>query len=214
MAAEPKIQEIPNSDEEEEEQLEEEQSSEASSKVSRNEKKSRQAFSKCGLKPYPGIVRVTVLQSRNLLFAVPRPDVYTAGDNKFVVFGEIKIEDLNASAQKEAMERLAQSSNFSNPETASLLKQAGVDVSSLASGAAAAGAAAEGAGASSAPAPAAEAAAPAASAASAATGAVKREDVELVMKQARVSEEKAIAALTESGGDIVDAIMTLGKMNV
>ena len=46
------------------------------------------------------------LLSPQVLFVVARPDVYKL-DDKFVVFGEMGIEDLNASASKDALEQLA-----------------------------------------------------------------------------------------------------------
>ncbi|HJY15818.1 MAG TPA: transcription factor, partial [Nitrososphaeraceae archaeon] len=41
------------------------------------------------------------------------------------------------------------------------------------------------------------------------TPSLKEEDIILVMQQANVSKEKAIQALTDSKGDIAQAILTL-----
>merc|ERR1719399_830353 len=48
------------------------------SKQNRQEKKSRKAVQKLGMKPVPGIVRVTVKKSKNILFVIAKPDVHKA----------------------------------------------------------------------------------------------------------------------------------------
>merc|ERR1711904_289488 len=47
-------------------------------KQSRSEKKSRKAMQKLGMKPVPGIIRVTVKKSKNILFVIKEPDVFKA----------------------------------------------------------------------------------------------------------------------------------------
>merc|ERR1719157_80247 len=82
---------------------------EAKGKINRAEKKSRKAVSKLGMKPVPGIVRVTVKKSKNILFVISRPDVHKAAtSDTYVVFGEAKIEDLGAQAQASAAQSLTQ----------------------------------------------------------------------------------------------------------
>jgi len=67
-------------------------------KQSRSEKKARKLFSKLGLKPIPGVSRVCIRKSKNLLFVVNNPDVYKNPVNDtYIVFGEAKIEDLTHS---------------------------------------------------------------------------------------------------------------------
>merc|ERR1719262_1328591 len=69
------------------------------SKQNRSEMKSRKAVQKLGMKPVPGIVRVTVKKSKNILFVISKPDVHKAPSSEtYVVFGEAKIEDLRAWA--------------------------------------------------------------------------------------------------------------------
>merc|ERR1711957_501862 len=78
----------------------------ASGKQSRSEKKSRKAVAKLGLKPVPGIVRVTVKKSKNILFVISKPDVHKAPtSDTYIVFGEAKIEDLSAQAQASAAQQ-------------------------------------------------------------------------------------------------------------
>merc|ERR1712220_24913 len=80
-------------------------------KQSRSEKKSRKAMLKLGMKPVPGIIRVTVKKSKNILFVIKEPDVFkTSSDNPkspatYIVFGKAEIEDLSAQATSAAVEQ-------------------------------------------------------------------------------------------------------------
>merc|ERR1712072_1533658 len=77
-------------------------------KQNRSEKKSRKAVQKLGMKPVPGIVRVTVKKSKNILFVISKPDVHKSPtSDTYIVFGEAKIEDLSAQAQQNAASALA-----------------------------------------------------------------------------------------------------------
>merc|ERR1719224_270744 len=81
-------------------------------KQSRSEKKSRKAMQKLGMKAVPGIIRVTIKKSKNILFVVSKPDVFKSpASDTYIVFGEAKIEDLSAQAQSAAAEQ------FKQPET-------------------------------------------------------------------------------------------------
>merc|ERR1712070_544631 len=80
-------------------------------KQSRSEKKSRKAMQKLGMKPVPGIMRVTVKKSKNILFVISKPDVFKSpASDTYIIFGEAKIEDLSAQAQTAAAEQ------FKSPE--------------------------------------------------------------------------------------------------
>merc|ERR1711959_222751 len=75
-------------------------------KQNRSEKKSRKAVQKLGMKPVPGIVRVTVKKSKNILFVISNPDVHKSPtSDTYIVFGEAKIEDLSAQAQASAAQQ-------------------------------------------------------------------------------------------------------------
>merc|ERR1712226_1549751 len=81
----------------------------AASKQNRAEKKSRKAVSKLGMKPVPGIVRVTVKKSKNILFVISKPDVHKSpNSDTYIIFGEAKIEDLSAQAQASAAQQFTQ----------------------------------------------------------------------------------------------------------
>merc|ERR1712023_601986 len=82
-------------------------------KQSRSEKKSRKAMQKLGMKPVPGVMRVTVKKSKNILFVISKPDVFKSpASDTYIIFGEAKIEDLSAQAQTAAAEQ------FKAPEVA------------------------------------------------------------------------------------------------
>ncbi|KRX23832.1 Phosphoserine phosphatase [Trichinella nelsoni] len=146
-------------------------------KQSRPEKKARKMFSKMGLKQVPGIQRVCIRKSKNILFVINKPDVYKnpSGDT-FIVFGEAKIEDLSQHAQQAAAEKFKMSEpavmNASNAIAAGKVvpedseEDADIDC----------------------------------------TG-IEEKDIELVMSQANVGRGRAIKALRKSDNDIVNAIM-------
>merc|ERR1712039_282699 len=82
---------------------------EGGGKQNRSEKKSRKAVSKLGMKPVPGIVRVTVKKSKNILFVISSPDVHKSpNSDTYIIFGEAKIEDLSAQAQASAAQQFTQ----------------------------------------------------------------------------------------------------------
>merc|ERR1712226_1809121 len=92
-------------------------------KQNRAEKKSRKAVSKLGMKPLPGIVRVTVKKSKNILFVISQPDVHKSpNSDTYIIFGEAKIEDLSAQAQASAAQQFTQQTpdNNADPSTESV----------------------------------------------------------------------------------------------
>merc|ERR1712227_46312 len=151
-------------------------------KQSRSEKKSRKAMAKLGMKPVPGIIRVTVKKSKNILFVIKEPDVFkTSSDNPkspatYLVFGKAEIEDLSAQATSAAVEQ------FKAPG-------AGLDVGVE-------------------DAPKLEVAEGDDEADEDAAG-LDENDIELVVKQAGVTKAKAIKALKQNENDVVNAIMAL-----
>ncbi|XP_073033584.1 nascent polypeptide-associated complex subunit alpha-like protein 1 [Primulina eburnea] len=86
-----------------------------SSKQSRSEKKSRKAMLKLGMKSIPGVSRVTVKKSKNILFVISKPDVFKSpNSDTYVIFGEAKIEDLSSQLQTQAAEQF-KTPNLTNP---------------------------------------------------------------------------------------------------
>lgn len=156
-----------------------EEAVEESSPQNRAEKKSRKMMQKLGMKPVPGVLRVTVKKSKNVLFAISKPDVFkSATSDTYVVFGEAKSEDIGAAASQAAAAR-----QFREAQAA---------------GIPAASAAGEGAGDE----------LPAIEETVDETG-LESKDIELVMDQAGCSRAKAVTALKENKGEVIDAIMSL-----
>jgi len=150
-------------------------------KQSRGEKKARKIMAKLGLKQVPGVTRVTIRKSKNILFVIAKPDTYKSpGSDTYIVFGEAKIEDLSQQAQMEAANRFRSAEMMSQMNDMSAVtgpapileeeEEEDGDVS------------AEG---------------------------VEDKDIELVMSQANVSRGKAVKALQNNANDIVNAIMEL-----
>merc|ERR1719278_2130601 len=82
------------------------QKDEGRGKQNRAEKKSRKAVQKLGMKQVPGIVRVTVKKSKNILFVINKPDVFKSpASDTYIIFGEAKIEDINSQQQVAAAEQ-------------------------------------------------------------------------------------------------------------
>ena len=68
----------------------------AGSKPNRGEKKCKKAMTKLGLKPVPGITRVTMKRAKNMLFIVETPEVLKSPNaDIYVVLGAAKFEDLS-----------------------------------------------------------------------------------------------------------------------
>merc|ERR1711998_44765 len=150
-------------------------------KQSRSEKKSRKAMQKLGMKPVPGIMRVTVKKSKNILFVIKEPDVFkTSSDNPkapatYIVFGKAEIEDLSAQATSAAVEQFKAPTGLdaASDDTPKLEVADGDDDGDED------------------------------------PGDLDENDIELVVKQAGVSKAKAIKALKQNDNDVVNAIMAL-----
>lgn len=155
---------------------------EESARQNRNEKKSRKAMQKLGMRPVPGILRVTVKKSKNVLFVINKPDVFKSPTaDTYVVFGEAKSEDSTGASQAAAAKQ------FRPPQAAEM------------------------AAAAAASAPATPAAADAAEEEEVDETGVEAKDIELVMSQAGCTRAKAVKALKENDGDLVNSIMSLTK---
>ncbi|KAF4670421.1 hypothetical protein FOZ61_000117 [Perkinsus olseni] len=152
----------------------------ARGKLNRAEKKARRAIQKLGLKPVPGIVRVTVRKGKEMLFVISQPDVLkAAGSDTYVVFGEARIEDMSAMSQAAAASQFTGMPEVSKvdasppqmaPEPAEEEQDDDGDVDD---------------------------------------SGVEAKDIELVMSQVNCSRSKAVKALQAANNDIVEAIMQL-----
>uniref|UniRef100_A0A8C4N7R6 Nascent polypeptide associated complex subunit alpha n=2 Tax=Eptatretus burgeri TaxID=7764 RepID=A0A8C4N7R6_EPTBU len=148
-------------------------------KQSRSEKKARKAMSKLGLRQVPGVTRVTIRKSKNILFVITKPDVYKSpASDTYIVFGEAKIEDLSQQAQMAAAEKFkvpgepGSTGLGERVQPQALPEESEEEEEVDESG-------------------------------------VEAKDIELVMSQANVSRAKAVRALKNNSNDIVNAIMEL-----
>jgi len=156
---------------------------EQESRQNRNEKKSRKAMQKLGMRPVPGVLRVTVKKSKNVLFVINKPDVFKSPTaDTYVVFGEAKSEDLSSASQAAAAKQFRQPEAMAAAGAAAPAEGADDDVPALAT--------------------------PAEEEELDETG-VEAKDIELVMSQAGCSRASAVKALRDNSGDLVNAIMSL-----
>jgi len=70
-------------------------------------KKARKAFSKLGLKVFPGVRKVTIKQTQ-ILFVIQKPEVFKLG-NSYVIFGKVSYKEL--TGKKGAMDDLKENLN-------------------------------------------------------------------------------------------------------
>lgn len=133
------------------------------------------------MKPIPGVVRVTMKKSKNIMFVISRPDVFKSPTaDSYIIFGEAKVEDLAAKQAalnaEQAAQRVAQSAPPSFERKAAS--------ESTASAAAADDEPVDETG-------------------------VDPKDIQLVMDQAHCSRSQAVKALRNNNNDLVNAIMEL-----
>mmetsp|Transcript_32350 Transcript_32350/g.39371 ORF Transcript_32350/g.39371 Transcript_32350/m.39371 type:complete len:204 (-) Transcript_32350:187-798(-) len=156
--------------------------------ANRSEKKSRKMMAKLGMRPLSGILRVTVKKSKNVLFVISKPDVFKSpgagGDNTYVVFGEAKSEDLSANNQAAAAKQFRSQPSVPQVQAATEAMQK------------------------------AQADAEASNAASPVEevpdeSGIEPKDIDLVMSQSGCSRVKAVKALKDNDGDLVNSIMSL-----
>ncbi|KAJ7940773.1 nascent polypeptide-associated complex alpha subunit [Mycena leptocephala] len=153
---------------------------------SRSERKARKALLGLGLKKVPNITRVTLRRPKNVLFVISSPEVYKAPNSDcYIVFGEAKIEDMTSQSQLAAQQQY--SGGAQNIENSGVAEEDDDDDDDIP-----------------------ELEAPDDDAALDETG-VEAKDIELVMAQVNCSRAKAVRALKDSGGDLINAIMAASE---
>ena len=175
----------------------------AMSRQSRGEKKSRKALSKLGLKRVSGVRRMVAIREGKVLFYVSQPDVYrSSASDTYVLFGEPKAGDAvpDIANQFDPQQLFGAegegAGGYDAPFAERHLRGATAPRATAASGAAARGKEEEeqeeeedleemG------------------------DGGMDPKDIELVVQQADVSRAKAVRALRNNDGDIVNAILEL-----
>jgi len=168
-------------------------------KQTRAEKKARKAIAKLGLRPIPGILRVTIRKSKNILFVIQKPDVYKSpASDTYIVFGEAKIEDLSQRAQIAAANQFKNlnqtqstnnqtndlTTNNNNDNEKNTNNQLNNKTETIQEEDEDEQVDSEG---------------------------IEENDIQLVMSQSKTSRSKAIRALRKCNNDIVNAIMELAE---
>lgn len=161
-------------------------------RVNRAERKARRIMEKLGMKKVPGISQVTLkMSNRRGLWTIYKPDVFEK-NGSYVVFGEARQGGGGGgqpgmgpppsmqAQQAQAIQRLAEAAGSVNATTAS--KTEGVTIDELPT---------EGED------------------EVVDESGVDAKDIELVMGQAGCSRTKAVKALKDNDGDLVNAIMSL-----
>jgi nascent polypeptide-associated complex subunit alpha len=157
-----------------EEDLEEEKGS------TRGEKKARKAILKLGMKPIPGVGRVTMKKSKNIMFVISKPDVFKSPTSEqYIIFGEAKIEDL-AAKQAAMNQESAQQQQRASDASKQFEGQSGSSDS-----------------------------APAADEEVVDDSGIDPKDIALVVDQAHCTRSQAVTALRNNNNDLVNAIMEL-----
>ncbi|KAI6645658.1 hypothetical protein LOD99_12921 [Oopsacas minuta] len=150
-------------------------------KQCRAEKKARKAMSKLGLKLIPGVAKVTIKKSKNLMFVINKPDVYKSPvSDTYIVFGDAKVEDF---PQQSGLVEAAR--GIQAPTKAPIPEETATEGAKYGEGSSSGDEADQDA-----------------------TG-LEQKDIDLVMQQAGVSKNKAIKALKANNNDLVTAIMEL-----
>ncbi|KAI4524374.1 NAC domain-containing protein [Schizophyllum commune] len=151
---------------------------------SRSERKARKALITLGLKKVENITRVTLRRPKNVLFVLSNPDVYKSPNSDcYIVFGEAKVEDTNASGFS-AMQQAAAASANNAPAVEKPGADDDEDIPELE--------------------------APEEEGEVDETG-VDAKDIELVVQQVGCSRAKAVRVLKESNGDLINAIMAASE---
>lgn len=159
--------------------------------ISKNEKKARELIKKFNLKQVKGITRVTFKQRGNLIYAIDAPAVYKSAAGTYIVFGEAKVDDMNqrfaaAQAQREQQEALSKAAadaDDKSPEAITAdLEKAALDDKKVEE--------------------------------EEEEGEVDEsgldpKDIDIIVEQTQVSRAKAVKALRDNKGDMVNAIMNL-----
>jgi len=192
FAADPRVEQLPEDDSDDEvpelvegNAMVEEEEEKGSS---RGEKKARKAIIKLGMKLVPGVERVTMKKSKNMMFVITKPDVYkNPGSDSYIVFGEAKVEDLRARDAELQRQQMASQSGAGGGGGRSGDTNSRLAPNQIPSAAPSTSAADEDVDESG----------------------VDPKDIELVVSQAGCTRSAAVKALKENDLDIVNAIMSL-----
>lgn len=184
---------IPTQQKEQPEGVPSEESESERQITNRNEKKARKMMTRLGMRPVPGIARVTLKAGAGRgYFSIDRPDVFVSAGGKaetYVIFGEARQGGQGGFGNGGGAAGGGDAAQAARAQAAVAQQRAAM--------AAVAANAADSEG------------MPSVEEGTAEEEGVEAKDVDLVMVQASCSRDKAVAALKENDGDLVNAIMSL-----
>eukprot|EP00970_Alexandrium_tamarense_P009692 scaffold1942_cov197-Alexandrium_tamarense.AAC.24 len=159
--------------------------------TNRNEKKVRKMMSRLNLRPVPGIARVTLKTGGRGYFAIDRPDVFASScggkNDTYVIFGEARQGGGFGGGAQSAQAQAFMAQQQAAMTSAAAAKANNKNMASVAEEEELGGQGEE----------------------TVDESGVETKDIELVMSQATCSRAKAVQALKENDGDLVNAIMSL-----
>lgn len=162
--------------------------------TNRNEKKVRKMMSRLNLRPVPGIARVTLKTGGRGYFAIDRPDVFASSggggggkNDTYVIFGEARQGGGFGGGAQSAQAQAFMAQQQAAVTSAAAAKANNNEMASVAEEEELGGQGEE----------------------TVDESGVETKDIELVMSQATCSRAKAVQALKENDGDLVNAIMSL-----
>lgn len=170
--------------------------------VPKHERQAKEKLLKLGLKPMKSISRVTFRKKGNFILAIEKPDVYKTQGGSYVVFGEAKAEDLNkryaetVAAQKAAEsaakegKKEGEKAEGEKPTPESItedLKKASLEDAKKDK----------------------KEEEEEVDDKDVDTTGLKEDDIKLIMEQTNASKAKAVKALRDQSGDVVNAIIAL-----
>lgn len=153
--------------------------------ISKNEKKARELIKKLNLKQVKGISRVTFKQRGNLIYAIDEPDVYRSPAGTYVVFGEAKVDDMNARLAEAQAAQAAAAASSEVPDKSPESITADLQQASLNDKVEEVDEADED------------------------EEGLDSNDIDIIVEQTQVPRGKAVAALRKHKGDMVNAIIEL-----
>ena len=162
---------------------------------------------KLGMKPFPGVVRVTLKKDQDVFFVIAKPEVFKhSTSDSYMVIGEAKVEDINTQSQLKAYEQLqkAQQQQQQQKQQAEVTTTTNKSSSKTTTDNTTSSTTSTTAKSSSST----DKSDTTDSSKSSSTD-IDDRDIEIVMNQANVTREEAIAAITKNNKDIVNAIMEL-----
>lgn len=159
--------------------------------LNKNEKKARKLLKGTGIKKVDGIQRVVLRRRGGVSFVIEKPDVYRTPNGGYIVFGEAKVQNQDFAQQLAALNQggaseaaAAAAGDDKSPEAITKDLEAAVNKVSIEEE-------------------------PEVDDADVDTTGLDEDKITMIIEQANVSKAKAVKALRENNGDLVNTLMAL-----